>query len=210
MKRKIKWWIPLLCLCLALGGFGVYWFTPPKEPKIMRGSASYIIDIDNPREVVGHADYVFVGYVEKLVETEQWMVNPEQDPTITIPVTHYLVSVLQNIKGNLTQKEPVPIRKHGGYETIAREIYLLEDDELPEVGQHYIFTAIAQEDGSLLIYGANSNVQLEAGMNQARLKDSKIVKEYEDAFSNQVDRRLDKRYASKYAVSADVIPKEQQ
>jgi len=210
MKRKFKWLIPLVCLCLVLGGIGTYWIIPPKNPKIIRILSSSIIDMNNPKEVVGFADHVFVGYVEELLGTDQRQINPEVDPTETTPETLYLVNVLQNIKGNLTQKESIPIRKYGGYDPIERAVYLFEDDELPEVGQYYVFVSIAQEDGSLLVYGVNSNVKLETGVNQARLKESKLVQEYEDAFVNQIDERFVDRYTSKYAVSADVVPKEQQ
>lgn len=38
--------------------------------------------------------------------------------------------------------------------------FLFEDDSLPQKGKVYVFTATAEQDGSLLVSGPNSNIEV--------------------------------------------------
>lgn len=77
------------------------------------------------------------------------------------PYTKYAVSVTENMKGNLMTEKAIPIVKYGGVSEDGKTCYLFDGDELPVAGNTYIFFAYAQDDGSLLISGPVSNVQVD-------------------------------------------------
>ena len=63
-----------------------------------------------------------------------------------------------------------------------------EGDELPVVGNEYIFFAYAQPDGSLLISGPVSNMSVSDNTSDiAPFSDSTEYSDIVDAYNNQVD-----------------------
>lgn len=162
---------------------------------------SYVIDPDNIYEKIGFADYVFIG---KVIDNRGTMyLNPvevqDSGEKRGRPHTIYSVEVVDNIKGSLSKNEPIELIKEGGINEDNTLIYLSENDVLPIVEQFYIFIGIAQEDGSLLVAGPNSNIPLNVNTRQAVLT-SQDYKTYVDGFKNQIvyDRE---RAVSTYDVS---------
>lgn len=151
------------------------------QPVVKRVCCDSVIDVYNPNKVVGFADYVFVGYVNEQTGTEYKGSRKDR------PYTNYSITIIKNIKGTLKQDEPISVQKHGGLSKDKSVILLAPDDELPKKEILYIFTGLAQTDGSLLIYGSNSNIALESNINKENLDVSEIVKIYENAFANQID-----------------------
>jgi len=171
---------------------------------ISRLQGSFAIDVNNPRELVGDADYVFVAEVVSEDGTEYlFPIEVETDDggtkVVTSPYTNYSIKVVEDIKGNLVTDTVIPIQKDGGLFEDGSMYQLYEDDELPVVGETYIFYAYAQEDGSLLISGPNSNVKMDMP-NGTQLSDleEEVVKEVletsdeyievEEALDNQIVR----------------------
>ena len=151
--------------------------------------------------VVGDADYVFVGTVsgqenavyKNPVEIVDKEGNIKEETT---PYTNYTVDIVENIKGNLTMEETVPIQKTGGLSKDKSEYIVYEGDELPVVGETYIFFAYAQPDGSLLLSGPVSNIRLKE--NNADVVNSTIeYKEVVEAYKNQIETGR-QRYTSLY------------
>lgn len=125
---------------------------------------SYIIDTSDPRQLAGDAGYVFVATVEDY-HTEYLdpaTLESESGGTKVVknPYTSYTVQVIENIKGELTTAQPISLLKRGGLAENKRAYYIFENDFLPEVGGTYIFYAYGQKDGSLLVSGPNSNVEV--------------------------------------------------
>ncbi|MFS0862201.1 hypothetical protein [Fredinandcohnia sp. 179-A 10B2 NHS] len=128
-KRKWSYMIgPVVAASIALGILGTSYFsnTPPENPIIKTMEANTVIDITNPREVVGFADNVFLGKVIKQVDTKSLSGYPE---------TQFEVEVLDNIKGEL--EGTVKVNQQGGYD--GDYLFLMEDDKLIEAGQTYLF-----------------------------------------------------------------------
>lgn len=120
-------------------------------------AASYIYDVRDMNARVGDSDYVFVAnVVKKDASTE----TPEDG----IPYTNYELQVLENIKGNLTVNETIPLKKEGGYLESEKITYVYEDDFLPEEGQLCVFLTRAGEDGTLYASGENSTILLKDAM----------------------------------------------
>ncbi|MCI8712760.1 MAG: hypothetical protein HFH23_10885 [Ruminococcus sp.] len=103
------------------------------------------------------------------------------------PYTKYAVSVTENMKGNLMTEKAIPIVKYGGVSEDGKTCYLFDGDELPVAGNTYIFFAYAQDDGSLLISGPVSNVQVD-NEDAVRARGNTITYEdVKDACQNQID-----------------------
>ena len=111
----------------------------------LRGTFS--IDYSDLNAVVGDADYVFVGTVaseEGTVYKDAVTVETDDGKTreVSGPYTNYTVNVTKNIKGNLVTDTAIPIQKSGGLSEDGSQYFVYEGDELPVVGNEYIFFAL--------------------------------------------------------------------
>ena len=180
MKRKFK----VLLACVSVLAVGLVITAILVLPISADIRADYAIDINNPRQFAGWADYVFVGKVEK----NNGLIDQGEGSRELF--TEYQVQVLENLKGTLLMDGPISVVKCGGvYGGIYREV--MEDDVLPDTGKTYVFLATASTDGTLLVYGANSNIALDD--KQENIADSAVVRNYRDAVKNQIDTRPTKR-----------------
>ena len=126
-------------------------------------SGSYMVDVNNPAEVVGWGDYVFLARVDSELRTEYTNLRQNEDGTITgKPYTVYSITVLKNLKGNLRENESIEFFKHGGVNYDGRSISLLEGDQLLESGKCYILIAAAESDGRLGQGMPNSAIEVNA------------------------------------------------
>lgn len=128
-------------------------------------SCSYDIDVTDPTEIIGDADYYFVAEVKSIdgydyrdpIEVEN------EDGTVSIfydPYTKYTIEIIQNIKGNLVKNQEVNIEKFGGLSYDGKCYEIPEGDNFLEEGQKYLLAAYVQSDGTLLVSGENSSVKL--------------------------------------------------
>ncbi len=173
--KKIKYRTYFMCfgfVCILLAfGFAFHIrgkskpVTANDEIPISRVAGSFIIDVYDQRELIGSADYVFVGEVisKDGYEYRDPVTIDEDGKTVTLtsPYTIYTVQVLENIKGNLRTDTSIPIAKDGGLSEDGSCYVLYENDEFPVENELYIFYAYAQQDGSLLLAGPNSNIKIE-------------------------------------------------
>lgn len=179
-----------------------------KNLKVIQMDGTFAVDVDDPKETVGDADYVFIGRVDEDVDTiyKNPVTIETRDGTkeVSTPYTNYKVTVLQNIKGDLVTDTSIPIQKAGGINEDGSSVVLYEDDELPEEGKSYVFLAYAQEDESLLVSGPNSNEYVEgikqdvtsekmekgkASLNEEAIE---VVSEYKNAFENEIPTDRDR------------------
>lgn len=86
--------------------------------------------------------------------------------------------------------ESIFIEKQGGLREDGSAYDVFEDDQLPKVGQIYIFTAYEQDDGSLLVSGANSTISFDEKTKELdsnkEVRQTEEVELYEEAVENQV------------------------
>lgn len=169
---------------------------------IYKNEATYLVDVTSKEETVGDADYVFVAKVNSIEETDYR--NPvelydDEGKLLEIvydPYTRYVINVLENIKGELAINEDLSIYKAGGIDQHQEYVIEFENDELPKVGDTYIFLAYVQEDGSLLVCGENSSEEIEkenskivdeTNIEEAEeiLENDSVVKEYKIAEDNE-------------------------
>ena len=161
---------------------------------------NFSVDVDNPREIVGDADYYFVARVESIDGTEyRHAVTIETEDgfkEVSSPYTNYTITIIQNLKGLLVQDVPISILKSGGVNKDEKSITLYEQDFLPEIGQYYVISAYAQKDGSLLISGPNSN-ELLPDVSKSRLSHDNNYEQYQKYFDEEVAVERE-RYTSIY------------
>ena len=153
MKPGNRYFVIFSAILLLICVFAGCGQNPSKAEKV-KIEQSYAIDVDNPRELVGFADYAFVAQVKDKRGVED--LSDERE----MPYTIYGVEVLQNVKGTLKQGVTFPLEKAGGYSKAENAIYEYEEDYLPKEGDICIFYACAADDGELIVSGANSTVKL--------------------------------------------------
>lgn len=173
--------------------FGIAKPSTSDEIKTSYLRGTFSIDYSDLNAVVGDADYVFVGTVaseEGTVYKDAVTVETDDGKTreVSGPYTNYTVNVTKNIKGNLVTDTAIPIQKSGGLSEDGSQYFVYEGDELPVVGNEYIFFAYAQPDGSLLISGPVSNMSVSDNTSDiAPSSDSTEYSDIVDAYNNQVD-----------------------
>ncbi len=207
MHFKTKIVIGISCgivasLIVAVGVFSNLKNTP-KEITTSYLRATYTIDYSDMNAVVGDADYVFIGTVVSNDGTvyKDTIISGESKKEYSNPYTNYTVNVTENIKGNLITSKSIPIQKSGGLSKDGSEYIIYEGDELPIVGNSYIFFAYAQPDGTLLISGPVSNMNLNSNP-RGRSVSSEQSNEYAEvveACNNQIDSGRE-RFKASYEV----------
>lgn len=156
--------------------------------------SDYTLDVDNPNEVVADADYVFVAKVKKETETIYKNKTPMEQENGSIEYigeayTQYKIEVISNLKNELETNKEISLEKQGGIREDGSAYDVFEDDQLPIVGEVYIFTAYKQDDGSLLVSGANSTISFD--VKEKNMDSEKVVAQteefetYEKAVENQ-------------------------
>ncbi|TVX82937.1 hypothetical protein FQP34_04985 [Peribacillus simplex] len=174
-----------------------------KNLKVIQMDGTFAVDVDDPKETVGDADYVFIGRVDEDVDTiykdPVTIETSDGAKEVSTPYTNYQVTVLQNLKGNLVTDTSIPIQKAGGINEDGSSVVLYEDDTLPEEGKSY-----AQDDGSLLVSGPNSNEyvegikqdvtseKMEKGKASLNEEATEVVSEYENAYENEIPTDRDR------------------
>lgn len=205
MKLQLKIKVILFAGILFLLGVSLPYFNNKKvnqasinKPSISVLRASFGINYNNLEEVVGDADYVFIGTVvseDDVVYKHTVTVETEDGGTreVSTPYTNYTINISQNIKGNLVIDEDIPLQKAGGFTKDRTECFLYEGDELPTVGSSYIFFAYAQLDGSLLVSGPISNINIKAEpVNRSLDGQTPEYDEVVEAYNHQIDTRRDR------------------
>lgn len=158
--------VAMICILALMAVLGIYFGVIKKNNplKLDPISYSYVIDIDNPREVAGHVDFVFVGRVEKQKDVvyEDVFDRETEDgiQSTGIPYTNYDITVLENIKGDLKINETIPILKEGGVSMDGKRLILGEGDFMPKEGEVCVFFISVQEDGTLLLPGKNFSIKI--------------------------------------------------
>lgn len=198
MKSKIL----LICMgiVLSLAGCG----NKEKEIEISEVMGCYTIDVYSYEELAGNADYVMIGkVVDELGVDYKWPVMKEnEDGTqteLTKPYTKYSVEVIENLKGELSQEEPITITKKGGITKDGKFCDLYESDVLPVNGNEYVFYIYAQEDGRNLVSGPNSSIplsdnhkELSTISEEDMLDRESILEKVRNGVANQIDTGSEK------------------
>ena len=197
MKSKILF--VCMGIVLSLAGCG------NKEIEISEVMGCYTIDVHSYEALAGNADYVMIGkVVDELGVDYKWPVMKEnEDGTqteLTKPYTKYSVEVIENLKGEFSQEEPIIITKKGGITKDGKFCDLYESDTLPVEGNEYVFYVYAQEDGRNLVSGPNSSIplsdnrkELSTISEEAMLDRESILEKVRNGVANQIETDREKR-----------------
>lgn len=161
-------------------------FTLSTEVPVVYDEGSFMVNIENPEEIVGWGDYVFVAKVEEELRTEYTNVRESEDGAITgKPYTVYSITVIDNLKGNLKKNKPIEFFKHGGVNYDGKSISLLEGDQLLESGKYYILIAASEADGRLGQGMPYSAIELDVS-NKQEIVSSKEYINYKNYVKDEV------------------------
>lgn len=149
---------------------------------VFERDGSFAYNTSSREEFVGIVDYVFAATVvesdgTKYERISTMLLDDGTEVETGVPYTHYRVTVDTNIKGELPTDRPVTIIKDGGVSMDGKYLELFKNDHLPEKGVRYVFLAYVQRDGSLLISGPYSNIEIEG---------EETIEAYREAYENEV------------------------
>ncbi len=151
--------------------------------------SSYFIDVDNFKDLAGHADYVFVGEVSNQSGEEYKNVvkleGEDGEYEWGDAYTNYGINVVENLKGSLNSD--IILQQFGGLDQSGQFYSIPSGTSLLTERETYIFFAYAQEDGTLLVKGKNS----------ALVCDQNVLEEVKNAVENQTVFDRD-RFTSNY------------
>ncbi len=158
-----------------------------RQPTVSYIVGNYAIDINDPAQVVGSKDYVFVCEVLEVKDCNTQLSEDELPDLITeadTPMTRCVVKVLKNIKGNLKAGETVTFYKDCGLSRNGRVFHIYENDLMPQKDNIYIFTGYGQYDGTLTGGGENGTIWVcNSG---EKYEETEVYKEYVEYVKNQV------------------------
>lgn len=175
-----------VCAAISLASCGAQ-----SKPSQSLTENLYVFDINDPAKVVGFADYVIVGLVEKKGDTEYYCtadlslldgIEIENDP-----YTNYEIKVLENLKGNLKPEATIPVLKNGGMSEDGSRLRLEDGDFMPETGETLIICLSVRDDGTLLLSGKNDSYRLlDADHVGEDYKNLEVYKTIANACENEV------------------------
>lgn len=170
----------------------------------------YVFDLNDLNAYAGFVDYIFVGKVEEVMGVTYTDVKLiYHDFTIAkihgYPQTHYEVTVLQNIKGNLV--EDITLTQGSGPVIGGKQMNLIAGQLMKENDVH-IFMAYTKDDGELHIGDAAGTVKLGTLQNAEDYPElkretgvSESLGKYIEAYKNQDESH---RYRERRICNFDV------
>lgn len=166
---------------------------PNKELSIQYLSGMNVINIENPKEVVGYGDYVFVARIDEEIKNVHRSVEERDNG---IPMTTYSITVIDNLKGKIKKNTPIKFSKIGGISSSSNMLTLLEGDTMLEEGKYYILVAAGSHDGSIIQAAATAAIKLDV-TSKEEIVSSQAYKDYKKYIKEEVKYQRT-RYKSKY------------
>ena len=144
---------------------------------------------DTPEKAIGISDYVFVAKINKIIRTEYK--NPIEVETglfskeiVTDPYTVYEINVIENIKGNLKDTEPIEFMQYGGINEDEKSYTFIKNSGLLNVGEYYILLVdVFNDEGDIETSDPNRIISL--GSNYTDDENS-IISKYKEAYKNEI------------------------
>lgn len=177
MKNKKFLTVCAICVCAVIVLFAFNYNTKTDNIDLSQFEISYIkastplFDLSDKSLYVGYSDYVFVGKVENVVYGGKYAKGkyyPNGTITtdnIAIPYTEYEITVIKDIKGNLTEGNTVFVKKHAGIDLSRNILNILQGDIMPNSGEEYIFLVRALPSGDLVTIDPLGNIALNENTN---------------------------------------------
>lgn len=192
MNKNTKIVIIIIMLCISLVA-AQYLMNPQKELPIQYVSGMNVINIENPKEVVGYGDYVFVARIDEEIQNVH---SSAEDLDPGIPMTTYSITVIDNLKGKIKKNTAIKFSKSGGISASSNMLTLLEGDTMLEEGEYYILVATGSHDGSIIQAAATAANKLDV-TSKEEIVSSQAYKDYKKYIKEEVKYKRP-RYKSIY------------
>ncbi len=208
MKKRKNLMISVVVIAVVFTILFVVWSNyKPTKMVYFEGCIETTIDLNNLEDVIGEADYVFVGYVEETYDYNHDRFFHDFPKVIDYyggPYTECVVTVTECIKGNIPQGEKLSYFWVGGVTNNRMYIYSSaqegQTDYYPQVGNYYVFKGMAHPDGTITGGGSFGTDLLEQGIDKTNYKQSTVYKKWIDAYQNS-DKTIDR---FPYVCKADI------
>ena len=152
----------VLCIALAAGGacgwyalqkarYETHTYPLPENVNELETSpytVDYVFDPDDLEKMTAAVDDIFVGRVESCIGTTYEDADLRRGKWVGTPATHYRITNLGNIKGNLRTDVPLEARTFGGVQ-IGGKTAMAPPGGFLTVGHWYIFLMSVNLDGDL-------------------------------------------------------------
>jgi len=169
------------------------------------GTSAWLFDANNLSSIIGYVDYVFVGRVKDFIGTNyEYSYDKEGniiDSINPMPYSVFNIEIIKNVKNNLNNT--VEVIKTGGLRKDGKSVVMVGDNTLPDIGGIYVFYAIAQKDGTLVLTGENrhATIFIDTDSNDIMILRSSVEgsKEYSnlvDAFNSEIVYKRDRYIAN--------------
>lgn len=215
--KKIIVILTMICVLALTAALGIYFGVIKKNDSLTLDpvSYSYVIDIENPSEVAGHVDLVFVGRVEKQKDVVYENVFDRETENGTkaagTPYTNYDIIVLENLKGNLKKNETIPVLKEGGVSMDGKHLILGEGDFMPQEGDVCVFFISVQADGTLLLPGKNFSVKvMESSLTEKAIQKMSVAQVQQESQDEKKEIMKSGVYQKMLAACENEIPYERE
>ena len=167
-KKRHLLWAGLVVLSLVILGFAVVRFVNGGSIPMGVGSPTWATDMSDDKKLAGIVGNIWFGQV---IEETGKLENKED-----VPATYYEISVLENLKGNLSGK--VPVEQQGVDFADGTKFRITGDAELLEPGHSYLFaTSLDDITGYHVIVSGYGNLLLDV----AKETDKETVLQSDDA-----------------------------
>ncbi|MWC27122.1 hypothetical protein [Paenibacillus sp. MMS18-CY102] len=168
MKKKVIFAI-VGALCLVGGSYVIY-DNVYKPDNVIVSSAQYAFDVNNKEMLVGWAENVFVGTVNK---------KQKEDKDQVSPYSTYTVTVHENIKGNL--EGDIEISHRVAYDNEKKALFKFEGADYLAENKKYLFVSrtdtktgqitVVPIYGTILINDEENERKIKAEFKEAKLNE---------------------------------------
>lgn len=190
MKKRFIFLIPILLLIIACGIFvGLDRRSTQTTATIVPLPSNYnqletvyspaqvLFNLSDKAKLAASTDYIFVGYLDKIVGTSYRDIREIGGKQTGTPYTHFLITDLFNIKGRLQTDKSLPVEMFGGVDINETCVLLTESKSIPEEGHYYIFMVSVSEQDELY---------LDAQCDLGREINQEEISAYFDAWNSQM------------------------
>ena len=152
------------------------------------GASASLFDKNNLSAIIGYVDYVFIGRVESFIGTNYAYSKNKEGEIIysdnPMPHSIFNIEILKEIKNDLN--DTVEVVRIGGLSKDGKSVFMVGETTLPDIGGIYVFYAIAQNDGSLVLAGEDRHAAIFLDTNSKDIDTLMSYIENSEEYSNLV------------------------
>ncbi len=153
----------------------------------LQQTADYLFDPCDKEMMSGFSDYIAAAYVEETNGTVYQDVREDAGQVKGTPYTEYNVTILRNIKGDLTTSETVKLYQYGGVSIDEKNLVFITP--LLESGRYYVLYLSTADDHNLYVNMSYRLSDIAGESDRGRVlnapENSELLQSCIDAYQNE-------------------------